>query len=290
MVLLDDPLQGPRARIDRAESQLVALSKSFKAVSEEHPYRVVVAELDEKTGNHNLRIEGGPAAFRDDWGLLIGESAHNLRAALDNLAWQLALNRTTTPFGRTAFSIFLVGRTKRLRPGTRPKDKNYVPSFWGQQRGDGLDLIRSIDKRYRALIEVFQPYKRGNGGRFSLLFLLRELNDTDKHRLLTVVTAVPSSWQATGIWVGMEIERGVPLYPNAKIGWIRDLPAGESVQVVDPTGDIRTIEHMEVNFEIAPGVLFGDRCEAVKGFPVVPALRGMVNEVSRVVESFAGEF
>ena len=47
---------------------------------------------------------------------------------------------------------------------------------------------------------------------------------------------------------------------------------------------------MEVKFDVTPGVLFGDSCSAVERLPVIPMLEGVANEVSRVVDSFAGEF
>ena len=87
-------LDGPRAKVKRAKSQLITLQASFERHFKLYPYSVIVAEFDEKAGHYHLRIQGGSPSFPDEWGVLIGEIAHNLRSALDLLAWQLATDRT----------------------------------------------------------------------------------------------------------------------------------------------------------------------------------------------------
>ena len=55
------PLDGPRAKIERAKNHIKALQDdwlTFFSV-EENQYRIVVAERDRKTGNYNMRIQSG---------------------------------------------------------------------------------------------------------------------------------------------------------------------------------------------------------------------------------------
>src|SRR3712207_7506827 len=57
---------------------------------------------------------------------------------------------------------------------------------------------------------------------FRSLFLLEELNNSDKHRLLPVVAATPYGIQLASTAMAWDIKVGVPLHNNAKVGWVRD--------------------------------------------------------------------
>ena len=133
------PLDGPRAKIKRAESQVIALNDTLQRCFKRYPYSVGIAEFDRKAGRHNLRVKGGPPTFPDEWGVLIGEIAHNLRSALDGLAWQLALLKTTAPYDRTAFPIYLIGRTTRSRTrfGVIGDGRRLLGAFSGDLHWEG---------------------------------------------------------------------------------------------------------------------------------------------------------
>lgn len=276
------PLDGPRAKVKRAKSQIVTLEASFERLFKLYPYSVVVAEFDRKAGHYHLRIQDGPSSFPDEWGVLIGEIAHNLRSALDLLVWQLALLSNPNPSDRTEFLIYLIGYTKRRFSGG-----NKIPCF----HRDGLNKIRSIDKRFYTRIEAFQPYKRGNKGCYNPLFLLHKLNNADKHRLITVLTTVVGGITFTGhVGGGSKFNVGMPIHTNANVGYVNPLPS-EGIQVLDiRTMKIKIIHEMQVNLDVTPGIRFGDGCDAVKRLPVVPTLNSILNEVSRIIESFASEF
>jgi len=277
------PLFGPRERVKRANGQIITLHKSFQRFFKDNPYEIGVAELNPKADNYSLRVKGGPQDFPVDWSLLIGEVAHNLRAALDSLAWSLA---TDPRYDRTAFPIYLLGSTTRRR-----RRGQLLPHFWS--KGDGLRLMQSIDKKHWTHIESFQPYKRGKGGRHSPLSLLQELNNSDKHRLLTVLRVSAAGMHFTGISGGTVLKLGVPLRPNAKVGSVRNVPPPTEGEGGIYTLNLRTgkLEHpkLQADVTVAPGVRFGDSCEAVERLPVIRTLQRMASEVSRIVESFAGE-
>ena len=76
-------------RLDRALQHLESFETETAAWREEHPHRTWT-ELDADTGKKLLRAEivkTPPASL----GLIAGECLHNLRSALDNLAFQLVL-------------------------------------------------------------------------------------------------------------------------------------------------------------------------------------------------------
>lgn len=106
-----------RPKVNRAKSRLASLQAALRDFFDSNSYEVVLGEFDEQAGHHELRVEGGPTSFPDEWGVVIGEIAHDLRSALDGLTWQLALRNVSEPYRNTCFPIFRVGRTKRSLPG-----------------------------------------------------------------------------------------------------------------------------------------------------------------------------
>src|SRR6185436_11707146 len=118
---------------------------------------------------------------------------------------------------------------------------------------------------------------------------------TDKHRLLTVVTAAAFYTQLMAIASAYDLKVGVPLRKHAKVGWVRFYRSkdGGGIFFFDNLNATREnplpqvwIEEMEVNVQVAPGVLFGDGCQVLKGRPVLPTLKRMANETLRVLEWF----
>ena len=111
--------------------------------------------------------------------LIIGDCLHNLRAALDNLAFELALAHKRGRLskgveGDSAFPIF---------KSDIAKDPESLKKFNRMTRG--------IAPKAKAEIERLQPYNRGQ--RFvtnDVLWQLNELAVEDKHRLPHVVSHV----------------------------------------------------------------------------------------------------
>ncbi len=92
--------------------------------------------------------------------VVIGDIAHNLRSALDQLTWQLALVQTQEPYARTQFPIF-----------TDADDyKNH-----------GARMVQSLRPEHAAFIERLQPYHEAEPEE-SLLYGLNRLSNVDKHR------------------------------------------------------------------------------------------------------------
>ncbi len=275
------PLDGPRAKVDRAKNQIIAFNASTQRFFKRYPYSVYVAEFDKKAGCYSIRIQDCPPPFPTDWNVIIGEIAHNLRSALDLLAWQLALLNSPNPYKNTAFPIYSFGYTSR--PSTA--------RFW--HKNDGLRVLKSIHRRYWTRIEGFQPYKRGNGGRHNPLYLLHELNRTDKHRLIPILVVESQGYTFSGLIGGRNpFKLGKALYANAKVWCVKPLP-DDGVPVPDFSSGkpkIRMQKDVQVTLDITPGIIFGHGCNAVKHLPVIPTLKEISDEVSHIIESFAADF
>jgi hypothetical protein len=278
-------LDGPRAKVKRAEDQLRALQEDSERFFRQNPNIVDRGKFNKRAGNYPIIVTKCPCELPEQWSVLIGEIAHDLRSALDILAWKLACLNKTDPYDLTAFPIYLIGHSNR-----RGRNNRVVRQFW--HKAHGLRLLQSIHSRYWGKIESFQPYKRGNKGRKNLLFLLHELNNTDKHRLIPILFASVSSHQVTGFFGGgSRIKIGVPIRPNAKIGWINPLPFAVPVLYGDGAHfEIRMQEETKVKFDVSSSLMFGDGCSAVKNMPIVRTLYDIINEVSRIIESFASDF
>ena len=178
------PLDGPRFKIVRAKSHIETLRSANARFEAEADYRVIVAELNPRTSKYALRalVNVLPPL---DLGVCIGEIAHDLRSALDGLVYQLGVlnGATEERLTRTQFPIFLKGRPA----GCRGRCRRAMPHF----DCHGREMIGPLRPEHQRRIERLQPFKRENLGRKSPLYLLHELNNADKHRLLQVVGADP---------------------------------------------------------------------------------------------------
>lgn len=271
------PLAGPRLRLSRSKDHLERLDREINKFlgGKPEPYKLV-SDLDPKTGKGAYRVSviKEPDAR---WGVVIGEIAHNLRAALDGLTWQLAMLNPGEPHARTGFPIYALGRTKRKHRGG-----GLLPHFWGKR--DGVLRLRGVPKPLRARIEAVQPYKRGNGGRLNPLFLLHEMNNADKHRLLLVTGSgvVDAKVNITAMSGGSgvhitAINSGVELVDGAEVITFQLIPGSQPGTV-------------KMNPQIVTQIQFGRSCDAITGLPVIPTLITIHNHVSELVQSFGDVF
>jgi hypothetical protein len=149
------------------------------AATQIRPYRLVGAYEGE--GNRyvlrfDVIVDG--SHLRAGMGLVAGDAIHNLRAALDHLAWQLAVagggaNR------RTQFPIY-----------------DDQATF----RGNVDSVLRGVSLNDRATIEMLQPYHlRAPGalegghrdlGLNAMIMIVSRLDNVDKHTVLLPTVAV----------------------------------------------------------------------------------------------------
>jgi hypothetical protein len=168
-------------RLERACDHLQRLEAKSRGWLKPHPYRVY-GELDAEQRNKLIKVEvlRNPPA---ELGLIIGEFLHNMRSALDNLVYDLARSHRGDPLskniaGGSQFPIF--------------KDRD-------QFLGKGMDQIRGIAPAAKTIIEGLQPYHRGEKFAYHRLWMLRELSNADKHRLLHPALLMP---QAMAMFAG----------------------------------------------------------------------------------------
>lgn len=165
-------LEGVHARLDKADEHLYVLKAAMQRFLDENPYRVI-SEVDADTGECVLRGQVFKRPPKLAWALLIGDTIHNLRSALDHLTWQL---------GRV--ELARLGRPEEDPPDRTAFPICVAPGDFNAQRERHIGGLSS-DAQTR--IENLQPYEqRPNGPRATALWVLHALWNQDKHRLLHI--------------------------------------------------------------------------------------------------------
>lgn len=139
--------------------------KIIREIDSRHPGRVVLS----------LALKSEPPRTLS---AVIGDCVHNLRTALDHLAWQLVVANGGVPRegrGGTQFPIVL----KRPKDGTHPR----------------VAVAGGVSAKALSAIEALQPFHRRDPENHPLAILTR-LDNTDKHRTLLLSTAQSLRTQA----------------------------------------------------------------------------------------------
>lgn len=122
----------------------------------------------------------------------IGEFLHNMRSALDLLAYELALAYTQPLPDEIAesseFPIF-GDEDRQGNGGVGSANFSLLKRNGDPAPGHGLYKIRGMDPAAQTIVEGLQPYHRSADFREHPLWKLHELDRINKHRLLHVVAA-----------------------------------------------------------------------------------------------------
>ena len=165
-------------KLERAAAQVRSLEEAVTSWVIANP---LVATCELREGRLGFRVtqqEFLQPAPLDHWGLLAGECVHNMRSALDNLAFALArLNRD--PPDRPRGVAFPIYTEKALF------EKN------------GRKNIDQLTQPASELIEKVQPFQRDGSPAFGTpdrdaLVLLQWLSNNDKHQVPSVVLIAPT--------------------------------------------------------------------------------------------------
>lgn len=148
-------------RDDTNRDRTIDLEKNYNAKC--HRIDVSVAKVE------SLPIE---------WGLVLGDIVHNYRSALDCIAWALVELGSRPPY------ILTEEEQRRV----------YFPTCSTKREFDKTRRRRlpGVGKTEVEIVRAYQPYKAGRWLRDTHPFaVLRELSNSDKHRAVQPVLAVP---------------------------------------------------------------------------------------------------
>lgn len=169
------PLDGARLKVGRAQEHLDSLKRELQAYLDQDPYKVGVKEDGRShTAFAEVRIEP-PLHLA----MIVGDCVTNARAALDYIAWELAVHYLGDP----PFDPVADRRWVSFPLTINPHDTGYVNKI-------NRFTNRRIPTDVIANIKMVQPHNAG----YESLWILHELVNTDKHRvpLLTIGIVNPS--------------------------------------------------------------------------------------------------
>lgn len=170
-----EPLVGAFAKIERAEKHLRCLNEQIDGwAKESRPTPTGAQEPQVHPTVFRSYIEFDPIPDIRGWALLVGDTVHNLRSALDHVIYECS--GPNPPVGVEW-------------PAIRDMSYMVLPesdrrSYGYKIRGIRHDVVRTII--YRA-----QPWRRKDAPHLHPLWVLQQLDIQDKHRLLTPVAGVP---------------------------------------------------------------------------------------------------
>ncbi len=137
----------------------------------------------------------------DELGLVASDFIHNLRSALDHLAWKLAIKNLANT-------------------GKNPNPKLAFPVY--KEKPKETDLDRNIgDLSFKAqeVIKQIQPYQRGETWMHDPLWLLHDIWNCDKHRTIIVATNMIAGSYVGGIAYS---------HLEGDVDWVWEVPQQET--------------------------------------------------------------
>jgi hypothetical protein len=224
-----------RSKIEWANKHIANLGRECRTIFDPKPNNVI-AQYDLQADKTVYQVVKLPNISADIF-FIAGDAIHNLRSALDYLAWQLVLANNKVPrggIGGTGFPIF-------------ESLKQYEAKAPGK--------IEGMCETAKKIIRGFDPYKGGN----PVLWLLHDLDISDKHRLPISLAPFVHKWGVNlgsiaddlqQIWTGHNL-------PN--MVWIPSLlPIPANVKNGDKLFELPGDSSKDEDVKIAFNVAFGE--------------------------------
>jgi hypothetical protein len=239
---MHEPFITAKMLITRAKHQIADLRDKINAFSDSHTWtRLVEKDVDGVTDIHKIRMPPNPSA---EWTHIVFEATNNLRSALDQIAFNVAIldgkpnaKAAKFPFGPTEADMLnnLVGGCK--------------------------DLPSEIQGLFRG----FGPYKGGNNA----LWALNEIVNTKKHKLLIPVAMTSMRVQVPAIIRGDPFTIETFNIDGAKneITFLKVAPGGQ---------------HLKYEVNITPVIAIDHSEQIIRGQHPIALLDAMTSEVERV--------
>lgn len=249
---------GYERKLLRADVHIDALDEAVQDWLDRGGY-TLVEKTDAQTGYQIIcaEIKEPPDP---DWPLIIGDAVHNLRSALDHIAFDLTVayqedTNPGQPISRDLIrsSEFPVIPTVNERTGMTGDAEHRFDSAAGSK-------LAGVHPDARAAIKAAQPYHRGAQSETHELWLVHDLDRVDKHREL-IVTAAAAYVQ--NLTLG-----GTGFFPYLWIGGGAVEHGTKVAEYAIPTG---LAPHMQLYF--TRHIAFGEGTLAERF--VVPTLRSL---------------
>lgn len=218
------------SRVDWAEQQFHILKQEIFAYFHHRPYRYIERVSDDfrKYSIVITRTECEPPVER--WALLTGDCLHNLRAALDNLIYAIAVAKHRSPPPDEDILAFPIA----LKP-------NAFSSFKGKFSAGTLS--NALWECLRGL----QPDIRTNPDVPAFLEILATLDNHNKHRLLRLAVASPEQYD-----IGFDFS-AVPIGERSSFrdeAYYGEIKAGTEIHSITFERPARNAKYDRVNLDM----------------------------------------
>jgi hypothetical protein len=253
-------------KLKGASENLKSLKAEITAFVESDPYRVSV-KFEPEPGCHVMRLhiieEPDPQL-----GVRVGELVHNLRSALDHIAWQLACLKNSEKVS-----------AKRRRD-------IYFPVCHTVEQFESFPMLDLIGEPAQAILREFQPYQRGDRPRDHWLAGLNRLWNRDKHRLVHVALTTADVGQTAFAAALLSPEDDSPLSYESLLSHYRDTGIHDNAEIAHLRFERSDPErqHVQVKRHPPAEVFFsadGDNFKLV-------ALGNLCAHVAEVIYRFSG--
>lgn len=273
------PLEAVDAKVERARNEIRLLKTDITAFCEERA-RLIVREVRDEQ-DHWIYYGDAPKP-PIQWSVRAGESAYNLRSALDHLTWQLVESNGGSPGKHTAFPIL-----------ENPDPRIFKRRLCGVS-SSAVEYIQSVQPyriKQRGQVEYPPDSERVCRG----LAMLHEICNADKHRHLAIANA---RW--TGEWPKVAIR--APHHPIPEQDERTYLPTDCNVFVVNcelqngkallitPTPRVEDSRYLQFPIDaFFDGFPFKDAVNA-RQVSVSKTLDACIDSVEMVVSALRREF
>jgi hypothetical protein len=171
--------EGVKLKLARADEQVESINKKIETYAAEHARPMTLAgDLDGVA--FTLRMPRVPP-LDPNLSVDIGEVLHNLRSALDQTTFAMLQANLSD----------MSGLTSKKREGMERMSQFPITDA-PQKFADATPMVQGLSADAIATIERFQPYHNPKGVVGDSLWCVRELSNTDKHRLVHPVWSVLS--------------------------------------------------------------------------------------------------
>jgi len=260
-------------KVDRAKKHLSDFEVELRAFLDSEPYKTGTKpdpKIPKAIKYYIVSAADPPLTLA----AIAGDVVHNLRSALDHLAFHLVSVSKSQPGKKTGFPIF-------------ENSSEYEAQSHGKVKGMSTAAVEAIDR--------CKPYKGGNDA----MWRLHELDIVDKHKSLFiagvhVTSFIPPPLLRVGIMKALAAQEGWPINASdAEIGAIPitmplsggtcPLEVGHELWV--PFDQVPDIPELKENIQFTFDVAFNE-AGIINGESILKTLQDMVDLVENLILSF----
>jgi hypothetical protein len=253
-----------KLKLERAKKHIVDFKETWDAFVDGGAYPFTSKD-DPNTGERIYKLTDA-ALIPTNIPLILGDAIHNLRSALDHLAYQLV----------------------SVGPHPRWRSKVYFPI--ADSPKEFVSALRRIKKRLRHdAVEPLAAIEAYRGGAGELLWQLNELDIIDKHHLLLPVDPQNVVHSMSPREVGSISRNFLGVFPiSPEIAHRNLLQHSETPTLAPQAGDILARipkadvqDNMYIPFEVA-----FRKPEIVRGKPVIVFLHQAADGIGSIISEF----